>query len=319
MPADLLSALDKPPRNKANTLWADYIELRCLTHPDHYFSLDGAEEALHEADDYSADSDEQHLTASSDGLDRLEAKWAECEQIIQRRVERLGSAYPFSLATGYRGIEVATTEDNSLRQWYRFLLLSSSLQYVSAHNALTSAFERASHAVFSHLHPRGTEVHGFWPGAHHYPEGKPERLKKLAEDLRGSAVFPDSAFNEGDRGDGGIDLIAWHPLGDQRNRIPISIAQCGCSVEDWKTKPLSVTPANLNSKIFIPTAYWQFYFMPLDISGHNTESWANGTGDLPSVIVIDRTRFIGMVSHGSITLPEAAAAQVTRLDQFRYR
>lgn len=318
MSAELLSSLDKPPRSKANTIWADYIELRCLIHPDQYFSLDGAEEALHEADDYSADAEEQNQTNSNEGLDKLEAKWADCEQIIQQRAQRLGEAYPFVLANGYRGIEVSTSADSPLRQWYRFLLLSASLQYVPAHNALTSAFEKASLNTFRHLQPAGSEVHGFWPGAHHYPDDKPGRLTKLAEDLRTTPIFADNAFHEGDRGDSGIDLVAWHPLGDTRDLIPISIGQCGCSVTDWRTKPLSVTPPNLSRKLHIPNAYWSFYFMPLDMISP-TGRWADGSGELPSVIVIDRTRFIGLAGQVGIPLPEEATLQVARLDEFRYR
>lgn len=43
---ELLRNLDKTPSKSSVYVWADYIELRCLLHPDRYFTLDGAEEAL---------------------------------------------------------------------------------------------------------------------------------------------------------------------------------------------------------------------------------------------------------------------------------
>lgn len=318
MPGDLLSNLDKTPSRSAAFLWADYIELRCLIHPDQYFSLDGAEEALHEAEDYQADAEVRIDTTVNSDLDKLEVRWQECEQIISRRATLFGDAYPFVPATHYRGIEVNPDVAPPIQNWYRFLLLSSSLQYVRNHNALTGAFERASLVVFQQLTPAGSEVHGFWPGAHHYPNDKAGRITKLAQDLRTCPTFPDNAFNQGDRGDAGIDLVAWHPMGDLRDRMPFALGQCGCSTEEWKTKPNSVSRNSLCHKFFIGHDFWQFYFMPLDLHGP-AGKWADGTGDLPGVIVVDRSRFIGLARIHNLLLPAEAAAFVEELNGFRYR
>lgn len=317
MTADFLGSLDKPPSKNAPYLWADYVELRCLVHPDHYFSLDGAEEALQEAEDYSSDAEEPYLTSSNVGLDKLASRWGECERLLKNRESCFGDAYPFKVSDEFRGIELKDDADTALRQWYRFLLLASALQYVPRYNTLTSAFELASLSIFKLLSPPGAEVHGFWPGAHHYPNDKAGRLTKLAEDLRADAIFPDRAFKTGDRGDAGIDLIAWHPMGDNRNRIPVAIAQCGCSVEDWKTKPYSVGRSSLSQKIALGPDWWQFYFMPLEMTGC-TGDWADGTGDLPAVIVVDRSRFINFARTHSIDLPTQAAPLLNRLAEFQY-
>lgn len=221
------------------------------------------------------------------------------------------------MSNEFRGIELKDDADTALRQWYRFLLLASALQYVPRYNALTSAFELASLSIFKVLSPPGSEVHGFWPGAHHYPNDKAGRLKKLAEDLRATAVFSDKAFNAGDKGDAGIDLIAWHPMGDRRDRIPVAIGQCGCSVEDWKTKPHSVGRNSLSLKIALGPDWWQFYFMPLEMSGC-TGDWADGTGDIPSVIVVDRSRFISFARTHGIDLPTQATPLLESLAGFRF-
>lgn len=318
MPADLLDKLDKTPTKRSVFLWADYMELRALVHPDRYFSLDGAEEALQEAQDYSADADDPDLTQSSDGLDKLAQRWNECEQTLERRQHLFGDAYPFTLAHDYRGLELRDDPDHLLRQWYRFLLLSSALQYVPNYNSLTSAFERAALSVFKLLTPVGAQAHGFWPGAHHYPNDKVGRLTKLAEDLRSPPVFANNAFHAGDKGDAGIDLVAWHPLGDMRDRMPIAIGQCGCSVEDWRTKPHSVARSSLNQKIAIGPDWWQFYFMPLDLHGPHG-LWADGTGELPSVIVIDRARFISLAREHTLVLPVEAQPLLNRLDKHRFQ
>lgn len=319
MIAEFLVELDKPPRQSFNQLWSDYVELRCLLHPDKYFTLDSTEEALHEADDYISDSEEHHETSSSEGLDKLSLKWGECERIINRRAELLGDSYPFIPSSSYQGIELRDDGSEDLKNWYKFLLLASSLRYVNGHNKLTTAFELASHEIFKKLHAANTEVHGFWPGAHHYPTDKAGRFKKLAEDLRTVPTFPDNAFSDRDKGDGGIDLVAWHPLGDKRNRMPISIGQCGCSVDDWKSKPMSVMHANLCEKLAIPAHYLTYYFMPLDMSGLTDGQWADGTGDLPSTIVMDRIRIINIAREHAIALPKEAFEQLVRLDGCSYK
>lgn len=316
---DFLSNLDKPPSRSSAFLWADYIELRCLIHPDRYFSLDGAEEALQEAEDYQADAEERQLTNNTVGLDKLDRRWSECETIIARRAHLLGDDYPFELSSTFRGIELREDGDQDFRRWYRFLLLSSSLQYVPRHNAVTSAFELASLEIFKHLTPRGAEIHGFWPSNTRYPTGKPERLTKLSSDLRAIPLFANDSFKGNDRGDAGIDLVAWHPMGDERNRIPVALAQCGCSVEDWKTKPTSTGRDKLNSIIHLSTTDWsRFYFMPLDLCGPSGK-WFDGTdGDLPAVIIVDRDRFMGLARSNALRLPAEATTLVGRLDSFRY-
>ncbi|WP_205231152.1 hypothetical protein [Azospira oryzae] len=290
-------------------------------------------EAHQEANDYQADAEDYQPDDSGSSTDEageqlqatisgsqhldLEQRWAECESIISRRVNFFGDAYPFTQASIYRGIEIKEDADQPLRRWYRFLLLASSLQYAKQMQRITSAFEALSLEVFKKLTPPGCEVHGFWPGNHHYPTDKAGRITKLAGDVRGIPTFSDNAFHDGDRGDAGIDLVAWHPLGDHRNRIPVALAQCGCSAEDWKTKPHSVSRTNLAHKLLIAQDWWQFYFMPHEMRS-SINDWATGNGDLPSVIVIDRARIYTLAQTNNLALPQAAEDLIQELDVTEY-
>lgn len=321
MPVEILSGLDRAPRRSDIYLWADYIELRCWLNPDGYFSLDDAEEALQESADYNAgNEDAVEPAAPEEWIDKMSGRWSACERALRRRAESFGAAYPFRLAEDYRGIEKSEVADHSDARWYRFLLIASALQYVSRHNATASAFEEASLAVFRNLLPHGSEVHGFWPGAGRYPLEAPARLTQLAADLRGKPAFSDNAFRAGDRGDSGLDLVAWHPLWDQRNRIPVALAQCGCSVEDWKTKPMSTSRDKLIPLLGLSTSEWgRYYFMPHDMHGGG-ERWADGTdGDLPAVIVMDRLRILRAAQQFATPLPQRALDRVAEFDAQTFR
>lgn len=321
MPVKLLTGLDRAPRRSDIYLWSDYIELRCWLSPDGYFSLDGAEEALQESADYNAgNEDTVEADAPEEWFDKLAGRWSACEQAMQRRAQVFGNAYPFRIAENYRGIEKSEASDHANARWYRFLLVASALQYMSHHNATTSAFEEASLAIFKNLLPQGSEVHGFWPSAGRYPHGAPERVTHLASDLRGKPMFSDNAFKVGDRGDCGLDLVAWHPLWDERNRIPIALAQCGCSSEDWKTKPMSTSHGMLNPLIWLSTSEWgRYYFMPHDMHGGGSR-WADGVdSDLPAVIVMDRLRILNAAQYFGVELPQSAADRVAEFDSQTFR
>ncbi|PIV88556.1 MAG: hypothetical protein COW48_05360 [Hydrogenophilales bacterium CG17_big_fil_post_rev_8_21_14_2_50_63_12] len=321
MSADLFSGLDRAPSHSDIFLWADYIELRCWLNPDGYFSLDDAEEALQESADYNAgNEDAVEPPAPAVWIDKMAKRWSACELALRRRARHFGAAYPFQIADGYRGIEKAETPDHVDARWYRFLLVASALQYMPRINATTSAFEEASLAVFKNLLPQGSEVHGFWPGTGRYPPRAPDRITQLAADLRGRPMFSNNAFKAGDRGDSGLDLVAWHPLWDQRNRIPIALAQCGCSAEDWKTKPMSTSRDKLLPLLGLSTSEWgRYYFMPHDMHGGGGQ-WADGTdSDLPAVIVMDRLRILRAAQHFETQLPRSAEERVAEFDAQTFR
>jgi len=321
MPVELLNGLDRTPKRKDIFLWADYIELRCWLNPDGYFSLDDAEEALQESADYNAGNEDAiESSAPEEWIDKISRRWSDCEIAFRRRAQIFGDAYPFRLADDYRGIEKTIVPDTGDARWYRFLLVASALPYIPRIHSTTSAFEDASLAVFKNLLPLGSEVHDFSPGAGRYPAGAPERITQLANELRGKPLFSDNAFKAGDRGDCGLDLVAWHPLWDKRNRIPVALAQCGCSAEDWKTKPMSTSHDKLNPLLGLSTAEWgRYYFMPHDMHGGGTR-WADGTdSDLPAVIVMDRLRILRAAQHFATPLPQSALDRVAEFDAQTFR
>lgn len=122
------------------------------------------------------------------------------------------------------------------------------MAYIPKKNAIARVFEECSLRVFQNLMPIGSQVYPAWAsgGAQaRYQGSLPEKYRRIASDIRAIPTFADRDFKTGDHGDGGIDIVAWHPLGDTRAAIPSALAQCGCSRDDWRHKHLEASPAKL--------------------------------------------------------------------------
>ena len=119
-------------------------------------------------------------------------------------------------------------------------------------NELARHFEQTCFSVFSCLMPQGAKVRATWAhgGAEAlYTGSLYKKMCQVAADLRCTANFKERDFKRNDSGDGGIDLISWHPMADERPGLPISFAQCGCSKSDWRFKHLEASPAKHGSHL----------------------------------------------------------------------
>jgi len=125
----------------------------------------------------------------------------------------------------------------------------------------------------------------------------------FAGDIRATPTFKDRDFKLGDHGDGGIDIVAWHPMGDSRDAIPSAFAQCGCSREDWRRKHLEASPSKLRAKLNPHHPWTTYYFMPIDLRWSDGD-WANKS-DFGDAIMVDRLRLVRLASQFDVirTMP----------------
>ena len=287
--------------------WCDYIELRCLVHPDSRFSRDGLIEAISESTDVSWGDDElrspEDLEPVNDDIepetvesdDRTETFAARCFRHLRWRAHSFGDRWPFVLDDETKEIRLRL-ELTRAHYFYLQLLLSSSLKYCHKQRCseLTGQFERLSLSVFKQLMPLGAEVHAFGAAqTSRYSGHLYDRLLKLATDVRGQLRMERRDFAPQNAGDGGLDLVAWHDLGDTRDGIPIAFAQCGCTATGWPDKMLAASPARMSKKLVVAHNWATYYFMPLDLSNESSDQmqWQK-KWDLAEAIVIDRLRLI---------------------------
>jgi len=125
-----------------------------------------------------------------------------------------------------------------------------------------------------------------------------EKMQKLASDLRCAANFKPRDFKPNDSGDGGIDLIAWHPMADSREGMPIAFAQCGCSRDDWRFKQLEASPNKHYRHLPVMHSWATYYFLPLDLREPDGD-WAYKS-DIGQAIIVDRLRLVRLVEQYGI-------------------
>lgn len=281
-----LTALEVPPGGAEPHLWADFVELRALIHPDRCFSRG----------DIVSLAKRVEATASNRTF-RPEERWRDLISFAGARRFQFGDAiYPFAVSDDADTLELRDGPLSLGQRSYLLLLLASLLRHVpkgAASDGLTRNFEKFSLKVFEHLMPDGAEVHATGAGGGsgaRYKGTLFNKMKALAIDIRAASNFEQRDFKRSDCGDGGIDLVAWHPMADTRKGIPAALAQCGCSKEDWRFKQLEVNYAKLQHKLSVMHPWSSYYFLPLDFRAADG-GWANES-DLGGTIIVDRLRLL---------------------------
>ncbi len=340
MPSPILQNLDARPKARDLYLWCDYVELRCLTNADHKFSrgnllelidetveLAPDSEAEDDADEDEAEGELAGAILADDGgeegpagvaaaADKYETKVADIFANLHFRASLFGDSYPFVLTDDAQELSLRDSVP-AFRQLYLQLLLSSSLRLVpkKRRKELTEPFEAFSTRIFQCLMPNGWEVHRFGAkGAVRYKGNLYARLVKLAADLRGTLILNEAHVGKHNVGDQGLDIVAWHPLGDDaRVGIPIALAQCGCTAEEWSLKTLEASPAALGTHLHTHHPWATYYFMPQDlvVAVGETKDWQQRK-KLTSSVVLDRMRLIKLAEqYGLHAHCGATAAQIS--------
>lgn len=295
--------LDAAPKGRDAFIWTDFVELRALVHPDHCFSRGDLDGVARRARDMGA------------GFN-AEDRWREVIDFAGIRATEFGAHYPFSVSADRDTVELEF--DGGLAQKsYLTLLIASSMRNIehASRGDIARAFEEMCFKVFSKLMPPGSQIRATW--AHGGPEAPyvgtlPNKMTMIATDLRCTPNFKPRDFKPTDTGDGGIDLIAWHPMNDQREGMPIAFAQCGCSREDWRFKQLEASPYKHRRHLPVMHPWATYYFLPLDLRESDGD-WAYKS-DIGEAIVVDRLRLIRLAEQFNIfgDFPETdfvAAAQ----------
>lgn len=276
----MFSSLENPPKTNDTFLWADFIEILAITHPDKCYSKG----------DLSGLSRRLEIAGRKINY---EERWRDFVNFAGTRIVSYGEFYPFEISDDKDTISF--NFDGSAEQHaYLGLLIASSLRLIDAGvQTIGNQFEEASLEVFKALQPVGSEVRATWAsgGATVTYKGTLfEKMQQIAKDIRCNPNFEEDNYHPRDRGDGGIDLIAWHPMEDSRSSIPISFAQCGCSTSDWTFKQLEAHPSKHRSRLPVVHPWATYYFMPLDL--RNPKGDFAKKSDIGEAIIVDRLRVL---------------------------
>jgi len=277
----MFQSLDTPPNSVDGFLWADFVELQAVVKADKCFSRG----------DLSGVS--KRLQDRGERID-FEERWHLAADFIGTRVKEFGESYPFSISENRKFVSL-NPDVSPLKRLYLYLLVSSCMRHIvnKEKSKVARNFEETCLHVFSKLMPSGSEIRATWAGGGrqaHYKGTLFKKMKAIAKDIRCYANFKESDFKKNDTGDGGIDLVAWHPMADLREGIPIAFAQCGCSRDDWRFKQLEASPSRHQWHFPVMHLWATYYFLPLDLRQIDGD-WAYKS-DISGAIIVDRLRIV---------------------------
>lgn len=291
----MLQNLDITPGGIDAFFWSDFAELRALVNLDKCFSRG-------ELAGIAVRNKTGEATLN------VEERWRSLIDFCGIRKHEFGALYPFMVSEDEDTLSLDFSGTPGQRL-YLSLLIAASMRHLpnTRKGDIARAFEETCFSIFSQLMPIGSEVRATWasggPEAP-YTGHLYEKLIQVAHDIRGFPNIKERDFKESNTGDGGIDLIAWHPMADERDGIPISFAQCGCSRDDWTFKQAEASPFLHGKKFNVRHDWATYYFMPLDFREFDG-GWAYGS-KIASVIIVDRLRLLRLAEKYDVyaKLPE---------------
>ncbi len=294
----MLLNLDVTPEEADDAFfWSDFAELRALAHPDKCFSRgDLAGISMRNRGRRSV------LNLEDEAVHSPEACWRSLIDFCGIRKHEFGQLYPFTVSQDEDTL-VLDSPQTPAQRLYLGLLIAASMRNLpnTRKGEIARAFEETCFSIFSSLMPSGSEVRATWAHggvAAPYVGHLFEKMIQVAKDIRGNPDISPEDFKEHNTGDGGIDLIAWHPMGDERPGIPISFAQCGCSRNDWTFKQAEASPFAHRNHFRVMHEWATYYFMPLDLREFDGR-WAYKS-KIGSVIVVDRLRLLRLAEQYDI-------------------
>jgi hypothetical protein len=321
MPYLDISKIGLPKQEADYNVWADYIELLTMLHPDRKLSIETIKDRLlDENDDDVKKALSQINTIGkkiiTPNIDKIaedqfgEDNDPEDEQRIKTaiigvvdylkcRKSIVSDYYPFEIDTRYSiTLKKGLTNKHKI---YIILLISSLIKVITTKGGfsykITHRFESLCKFPFNLLVPELATKHFFGAGG---SAGETtgqlfyDKVKDLAQNLH-LPLHPDFTHQTAgvhNVGDGGLDWVAWMPFADNLNMLPTYFAQCACGT-DWEDKLFDANKSKWAQFVLFNYDYQLFHFIPKSYRALDNK-WLNVT-KLHSIILIDRFRIIELL------------------------
>lgn len=291
--------------------WADWFEILAYTSALGEFSVTEFTETVERREDYfgvESVDDMDDAARGKDPLagfrgadlrDRVAGRGEDVLRYMSARQQEYGRYYPFSVDEDEGTVRVEALD--KARTLYLFLLACSSLRYIpnrSDRSKLTSAFELLSLKAIESYLPKRSKAYVFGKNALLSSSAAPgpyasgsliEKIRRLSVDLGEISLVKETDFERHDNGDNGLDIVAWHDMGDALGGRILYFAQCACT-SDWVSKQHSASHDAWSSVMTFTARPVSMCFIPHDYRLPD-RNWYTKR-HVHNVVLIDRIRIL---------------------------
>jgi len=267
----------------------DYIEIMALANND----LISKSDIINRL--YYGDSNQDEPEIEDDKHD---SKVLELFSILEVRSETFKEFYPFEITTDIVSSITLKKQLSDLHKKYIFLLLSSSLSYISQKEVLNkdktleNDFEKFSYETLKNYISEEVNIHQF--GQATYSGTLQGKVDKLAKDLNFRTIYKEHYFDNNNRGDGGIDLVAWKQFLNDTNNLNIALYLGQCATgKDWIKKQYDVD--KFKNYINFESSITNLFFIPYDGRDRNREFTEEKDINISKNVLFDRVRILNTI------------------------
>lgn len=301
--------IDKQPTKSHFYMWADYIEMLCLTQPDG--EITKADVLDRYRDKLATRSRSRIGETLAEEFDSQEGKVNDWFQHIDFRHNRFKEAYPFSLSAD-KSILKRKRHITEKQKLYIYLLAAANLRWFrkTIENSLTNSFEEISTLVLKKYLANSGKSYLF--GSNPLNKGRYsgtlwKKIEAFSRDILEKPAFEEKDFDPRNSGDHGLDIVGWIPFLDNTQGFAVFLGQCACG-EKWVDKQLTSSSARWGKVINFSLPPNNVAFIPICFRDSNG-SWYDKT-KIDQDILIDRVRIVDLIKEDISSLPSSWPAYI---------
>ena len=292
----MLKHLKTLPVSRHAFIWSDYIELLTLASEAKAFSKKEFVSLLSKEHECNC---EHPLYTEEDAHVLWKSLIIHCEN----RCNFFCGHYPYKVDSAHEHITLNLVLTHPKQRLYLGTLIASCMHHLPDlwHDQIAQDFAQVCHQLFINLMPQGTQIQRLPASHNQFPAH--EQIQYMARMVRGrvlcqgqdfdqsSDVALPSASQDAPKALSGIvDMLAWHPMGDERDGIPVAIARCDCDSTNWLGN--QQTLLNLETQFYTRHPWASYHFCPIDLYSARKD-WAL-KHQLGRVILLDRYRILNL-------------------------
>ena len=163
---------------------------------------------------------------------------------VERRKKRAEAVYPFAWTE--MGLSRTREVNEAPYEFLLWLAISPIYRQQDRYDEVEELFDNLVRTtLIEYLGPKAVGVRFGAPASGERPSGFPDAVKWLASLLR---LQTGKAVPRPQRKDGGVDVVVWHPFGDERPGFLVILCQCTVA-HDWTPKSKDIVAGIWNGWI----------------------------------------------------------------------